>query len=284
MAEFAKRNFKVFFRDRAAVFFSLLSSIIIILLYVLFLGDVLSSGLDTLSNAKELTVNWLMAGLLAATSATAAMGSFEIYVSDRATGIYKDFWSSPIKRTKLVGGYVVSSFLVSLILTLITAIIAFGYIQLKGGGIADVSTLAASLAYIVLTTLLNTSMVFFIVSFFRSTKAFSAVSTVFGTLIGFLTGIYLPIGTLPEWIHWLIKLFPTSHGAALLRQAMMKPHYENIPAEALTEIKKELGITFFFGSYECEALQSILIMVGYTVLFFILAVINLSIESKRSES
>lgn len=282
MAEFAKRNLKVFFRDRAAVFFSLLSSIIIILLYVLFLGDVLSSGLDSIPNAKELTVNWLMAGLLAATSATAAMGSFEIYVSDRATGIYKDFWSSPIKRTKLVGGYVVSSFLVSLILTLITAVIAFGYIQIKGG-IADVFTLVASFAYIVLTTLLNTSMVFFIVSFFRSTKAFSAVSTVFGTLIGFLTGIYLPIGTLPEWIHWLIKFFPTSHGAALLRQSMMQPHFENIPAEAITEIKKELGITFFFGSYECEALQSILIMVGYTVLFFILAVINLSIESKRSE-
>jgi multidrug/hemolysin transport system permease protein len=40
MRAFTVRNLKVFFRDKSSVFFSLLSAIIIIGLYVLFLGDV----------------------------------------------------------------------------------------------------------------------------------------------------------------------------------------------------------------------------------------------------
>ena len=39
MIRFAKRNLMVFFRDKSAVFFSLLSALIIVALYALFLGD-----------------------------------------------------------------------------------------------------------------------------------------------------------------------------------------------------------------------------------------------------
>ncbi len=45
MTIFIKRNLKVFFRDRAAVLFSLLAVFIIIGLYALFLGDVWMSEL-----------------------------------------------------------------------------------------------------------------------------------------------------------------------------------------------------------------------------------------------
>ena len=40
MNTFIKRNVRLFFRDRSAVFFSLLAVLIIIGLYALFLGDV----------------------------------------------------------------------------------------------------------------------------------------------------------------------------------------------------------------------------------------------------
>ena len=61
MIAFTKRNLKVFFRDRPAVFFSLLSSVIMIGLYVLFLGDVYTSDLKNLQKAGEMMDNWIMA-------------------------------------------------------------------------------------------------------------------------------------------------------------------------------------------------------------------------------
>lgn len=276
MTEFAKRNLTIFFRDKSAVFFSLLSSIIIIALYAFFLGDVMTAGLSDIPKAKELMDNWVMAGLLAATSATASMGAFGIYVSDRAMGIYKDFYSSPISRRGLVCSYVLSSFTIGVILSFFTAILAIMYIVLRGGSMPALSVIIGVMIYIILTTMLNTAMMFFIVSFFKSTNAFSSASTVLGTLVGFLTGIYLPIGSLPAGIQWLIKLFPTSHGAALLRQVMTAPLLDSVPSQITAEIKTELGISYLFGSYECGTVQSVLIIILYTILFIVLAILHLT--------
>lgn len=54
MLTFAQRNLKLFFRDKSAVFFSLLAVFIIIGLYALFLGDVWTDSLSDLANARQL--------------------------------------------------------------------------------------------------------------------------------------------------------------------------------------------------------------------------------------
>ena len=41
MIAFAKRNMKIFFRDRMSVFFALLGALLIIGLFALFLGDLM---------------------------------------------------------------------------------------------------------------------------------------------------------------------------------------------------------------------------------------------------
>ncbi|MDD4543026.1 MAG: ABC transporter permease, partial [Clostridia bacterium] len=44
MIVFTKRNLMVFFKDKSAVFFSLLATLIIVALYLLFLGDTWSNS------------------------------------------------------------------------------------------------------------------------------------------------------------------------------------------------------------------------------------------------
>jgi multidrug/hemolysin transport system permease protein len=44
MSAMVKRNLKIYFRDKASVFFSMLSVIIIFALYILFIGDSVNSG------------------------------------------------------------------------------------------------------------------------------------------------------------------------------------------------------------------------------------------------
>ena len=106
MTGFTARNLKVFFKDRTSVFFSLLSVFIIIVLYVLFLGDVWITGLEDLTGVRYLMDSWIMAGLLTITSVTTTMGAYGIMVEDKAKKINKDFTASPIKTRTLVGGYV----------------------------------------------------------------------------------------------------------------------------------------------------------------------------------
>ena len=70
MIAFTKRNLKLFFRDRSAVFFSLMAVFIVVGLYVMFLGDVWTGSLSELEDASTLMNCWIVAGLLIVTSIT----------------------------------------------------------------------------------------------------------------------------------------------------------------------------------------------------------------------
>lgn len=284
MSAFATRNLKVFFRDRSSVFFSLLAVFIIIGLYVLFLGDVWTGSLQGMTGVRFLMDSWIMAGLLAVTSVTTTMGAFGTMVEDKAKKISKDFYSSPISRSGLAAGYIISSYIIGIIMTLITLVLAEIYIVAFGGTIMPFITFLKVLGLILLSTLTNTSIILFIVSFFKSSNAFATASTIIGTLIGFLTGIYLPVGQLPEAVQLVIKVFPVSHSAALLRQAMMEmplsSTFAGAPMEAAAEFRQFMGVEFKFGEATVSPVISVIVLLLTAAVFFGLSIFNMSRKKK----
>lgn len=280
MIGFCSRNLKLFFKDKSSVFFSLLAVFIIIGLYALFLGDVLVKSLPGISGARYLMDSWIMAGLLSVTSVTTTMGAFGIIVEDRAKKITKDFTSSPISKKSVLGGYILSAVLIGLFMSILALVLAEIYIVSSGGKLMDPMTLLKVLGLIVLSTVANSSLMFFLVSFFNSLNAFMTACTVIGTLIGFLTGIYLPIGNLPAGIQWVVKCFPVSHSAALFRQTMMaapmEQSFAGAPAQAVAEFEQQMGVTFSFGETVLPAFGSILILIATGAVFYLLSIWNLS--------
>ena len=280
MKSFIKRNLLVFFRDKAAVFYSLLASLIVIGLYALFLGNNMTSYMDVMPDARQLVDRWLVAGLVAITSITAAMGAFGVMVEDKTKHIIQDFYTSPLRRWKLIGGYVFSAFIIGVILSVITMLVAQIYIIAQGGSLMTFAEYGITLLLILLGSFCNTTMVFFFAYFFTTQSAFGTASTLLGTLIGFVTGIYIPIGVLPDSVQWVIKLFPTSHAVVLLRQVMTDSYfapYQSILSDAVvTDIKQELGIVYFFGDTQLPAYASLLIIAGVGVLFFLLSLIHVT--------
>ena len=281
MISLAKRNIMLFFRDRSAIFFSLLSVFIIIGLYVFFLGDAWIKGFDpSMPNPEAVMGSWIMAGLLAVTSVSTTMGVFGTMVDDKSRDIYKDFVSSPIKRSSLTGGYIISSYVVGMIMCLVTLVLAEAYILYCGGELLSLTAILKVIGTLIVLNFTSTCMVMLFVTLFSSRKAFGTASTVLGTLIGFLTGIYLPIGQLPSGVQTVIKLFPISHGAALLRQLMMEVPmsvtFANVPAEYVKGFETELGVTLSFGDSFVTPAFSIVILLASGILFFVLATINMS--------
>ena len=274
------RNLRLFFRDKSAVFFALLTSLIIIGLYVLFLGDMWVETFQDFTGVREFMDNWVMAGLTAISSVTAGFSAFGTMIGDRSRGIVKDLYAAPVRRRSLAGGYVLSAFLIGYILSLFTLFLAEAYIVARGGAFMNGQALLRVLAILFLSDLSNTAMVFFITSLISGENAFSAVGTVVGTLIGFLTGIYIPIGSLPEPVRWAVRLFPPSHGACLLRREMMEPSlarsFENVPSAYYRQVRQILGVDFSFGGEILPEWGSVLILAGSGALFFLLAVWRLS--------
>ena len=280
MINFMKRNLLVFFKDKASVFFSLLSVFIIIGMYALFLGDVWTSSMKDVPGARNLMDCWIVAGLIAVTSVTTTMGAFGTMVEDKSKKIIKDIHSSPLPRVSIAGGYILSAFIIGVIMCVVALVLCQAYLISEGGTMFTGIQLIKIFGIILLSTFSNTALVLFFVSFFQSNNAFSIASTIIGTVIGFLTGIYIPIGQLPEGVQTVIKVFPPSHSALLLRQVIMedaiKTGFAGAPASAVSDFKEMLGVTFQVGGKAVEPLTSILILIVSGFFFLGLSMLSLS--------
>lgn len=285
MLNLAQRNLKIFFRQKSAVFFSLLGVFVIIGLYVVFLGDVWAENFKDLPEIDALMNNWIMAGIISVTAITTTMGAFGIMVEDKVQKNSKDFYASPIKRSKIVGGYVLSAYFIGLLMSILAFILGEAYIVFSGGELLPVLAMFKVTGIILLSVMMSSSLVFFIVSFFSSTSAFATASTIIGTLVGFLTGIYLPIGSLPDGVQWAIKLFPVSHAGALIRQVMMEnpmaTSFAGIPDAYITDFQSMMGVTYTYGTFTATTTTHILVLVGTTVLFLGLALFNVSRKTQK---
>jgi multidrug/hemolysin transport system permease protein len=282
------RNLKLFFRDKASVFFSLLSVLIIIGLYALFLGNLQVQELENAVGrdvpALDWLVNsWILAGVLAVSTVTVSLGAYGIMVDDVHRGRVKDFFVSPIKRAQLVAGYMISSALISLIMNIIAFIIAEGYIVMSGGELLTPLQMLETFGILCLSIFAFSSLVCFITSYVKSPNAFGTLSTIVGTMIGFVTGIYIPVGVLPDAVVTVMKFIPFSYSAVWLRQiftaAPLEQVFAGIPAEHAKQYADMYGINLYFGDTAVELWMMALIIVGTGVLFFLLSIWRLSKKS-----
>ncbi|MEC9485443.1 MAG: hypothetical protein UMR38_06170 [Candidatus Izemoplasma sp.] len=108
-----ERNLKRYLRDKAAVFFSFLSVIIIIVLYILFLGkmhgDNLTYEMGNIDGIDWMISSWIMAGIIIVSTVTVPLGAVGNLIDDRDDGMLNDFYSSPISRNTLALSYLISA-------------------------------------------------------------------------------------------------------------------------------------------------------------------------------
>ena len=275
-----KRNLKLFFRDKANVFFSMLSVLIVLLLFIVFLADIMVNDINralphaSFEDVRLAVVGLVLAGTIAVATVSSTLGGTARVVYDRADAA-KDFFVSPISRTKLMFSYVISSGIIGFIMSGLSLVVTIIYLALIGGNLPSITNLILLLLTLFLGILSANSMMFLMTCFVKSENAHGSLGTIIGTLIGFLTGVYLPIGQLPDGIAWVVRLFPTSHTASMFRQTLAGKTLENLfdgaPATALTDVQEFFGVTFNFGAFTTNFLFSAIVLIGTSVVFYTIA-------------
>lgn len=279
-----KRNMRVYFRDKVSVFFSFLSILIIVMLYALFLGNIQVSAVKHSAGDVEgirfLVDTWIMAGILAISTVTISLGALGTMVDDQHKKILRDFIVAPVNKSRIVASYIVSTWIITAIVGIFTFVIAEAYIFFSGGELVTLMQLLEILGILMVCIFSSSCIMFFIASFIKTTNAFATFSTIVGTMIGFLAGIYVPLGILPNAVQTIIKFVPVSHGAVLFRQVMMEKPLELVfgmaPEAAKTGYMEYNGIIFKAGDNEISALAMLFILAGSGLLFFVLSVIRAS--------
>ena len=279
-----KRNLQLFFRDKANVFFSLMSVFIIIGLYALFMGDIMAQNLQVQlpfeSDLIKAAIGGIMlGGMVAVTSVTTCNGAIAISIKDKESAAH-DFLTSPISRARIALSYVAANTLIGLFMTTAALILCVVYLVLIGGSLPQWDTWLLLLGTTLLSVLCANSMMYFVSLFIKSRNAYSSFSTITGTLIGFLMGIYLPIGQLPSSVGWLIRLFPMSHAASMYRELLagndLQTLFYGAPAGTLQGVREFFGVFFQIGPHETTLLTSALFLGATTLVFTLLSIWKLS--------
>lgn len=278
------RNLKLYFRDRTSVFFSLLSVLIIIVLYVLFLAELQVDSVNQATNnmipkddLSYLIYSWILAGLLSVTTVTSTLGALGNMVNDRETRIIMDFKSAPIPGMVYPVASVVSAFVVGTIISLISFIGYSVYIFASTGYGFTIEQILQSIGLIALSSLMNAALMGFMVSFFKSNSSFTSASLIVGTIIGFVNGLYIPIGSLPEIVGNVIKFLPFGHIASLFRQVLMTGSidlvFEGAPQEVRDGYITKFGVQFEWDGKmlgpEVSILFILLVFFVSLLLFFV---------------
>ena len=279
----ARRNIRIYVRDRMSVFFSFLSVIIIVALYVLFLGriqvDSIRSAVGDIPGIRPLVDSWIMAGLISVNAVTVTLGVLGTMVFDIEYKRFPDFVVSPIRRSSVVVSYLISAWVIGFLFSLIALAAGELYILSGGGRLLSPKEMLTVVGMIALAVVSSSSIMYLLASFLRSGSAFGTLSTLVGTLIGFITGVYVPLGVLPGAVQKAVVLVPFSHSAAMLRQvfceAPLAAVFNGAPPEARLAYMKMYGIRLFWGSQEIPMTAMVAILVGVTVVFLLLSVLKL---------
>lgn len=250
MFNLAYRNLLLFFKDKTTVFLSFLAEFIVIVLYILFIRDNLIENFQSFSQADLLIDVWMMAGILGISSTSTTMGVYTILVEDQSKKIYRDFMTAPIRHTSIIGGYLTAAISIGIFMTFFLFLMWEFYISIRYDVHPGADRIFIIYGIIFLSSISSACLTLFLVSFLKTSSALASCCTILGSLIGFLTGIYLPMGSLPETVKLLVMGFPVSHGVVLFRQNLMEPFmidsFGSLEIENAQYFIKYMGIQYYY--------------------------------------
>lgn len=230
MFELISRNYKVYTRDRMAFFMSFLSVIVLVLVYQIFLGKIQIDAIKVALNRKTISTDtiqmvnyWLIAGLTTIISMTGTLGAFGTMVSDREKKLSEDFKVSPTSTMIIEISYAIFAIFFGIILTMFSCIFAIGILN-GFSSLLDFSIMDYVIIFgiVSLGTILSAAIILPVLAFIQTSSAFTILSTIVGTFIGFISGVYLSIGSVGRTLQEVMTWFPLTQINALLKQVLMK--------------------------------------------------------------
>jgi multidrug/hemolysin transport system permease protein len=283
------RNLRLFVRDKALVFFSFLSVIIILGLYVLFLGEIQVSnirqsiGMD-IPEIDALVYAWMLPGLIAVASMTLSLGNMSRLVDDAQAENLNDFLVSPMKRWQLILSYLLSCITITFFISVLMFILSLFIVKLKGGPWLNTEQILQSLGVMFLVIISSALLSLYIASWIKTQNTYGVVNSMVGTFIGFVTGAYMPMGIMPVFVQNMFNILPVSMGGSLLRQIYLGPILDTVfkqaPAEMVLDYRYFQGIDLkVFGN----VLEPNIMLMGIIASIFILFILNFIRFSKLSK-
>ena len=236
-----KRNLLLFFKDWQSILFSLLTSIIVLILYLLFLkGTFVSAiqsameqypGLASMVPQKDIAMFanlFLLSGILGSAMISVPFSCITVVVKDRANKVDYDILSTPLKRGQIIFAYFVSAVLTSILLNSIILAVGLIGIRMQGNIYLNASQVIKAFSIVALGSISASAIFMIIVLFFKTVSACEAFFGILSAASGFVIGAYIPISQFSNGVQTVCNLFPASQITIMLRNILLNGLLEHI--------------------------------------------------------
>jgi len=238
---FIKRNLLLFFKDWQSILFSLLTSIIVLVLYLLFLkGTFVSAiqsameqypGLASMVPQKDIDMFanlFLLSGILGSAMISVPFSCITVLVKDRANKVDYDILATPMKRGQIIFAYFVSAVLTSTLLTDIILAVGLIGIRMQGNMYLNISQVVKAFSIVALGSISASAIFMIVVLFFKTVSACEAFFGILSAASGFVIGAYIPISQFSNEVQTVCNLFPASQITIMLRNILLNRLLDHI--------------------------------------------------------
>ena len=285
------RNLKLYFKDKMTFFVSLITPVILFVLFATFLKStyekqliaIVGEGILPTSLINAFSGGWLFSSVLATSCITVAFCS-GIMIIDKINSADIDFKVTPIKNYILKLSYVLANMLSTFIVCFVFLIIGLIYLGIVGFYLTFLDVLLI-IANIILTSLFGTLLANIIWSFTRSQGVMSSICTLVSALYGFICGAYMPISTMGEGIKNFTSLLPGTYSTILFRQGFLNgtldKMLEYVHSPVVDTIKQSFDVSYIAFGTNIPTWAMYLIILFTSVVLLILLIIISTIKIRR---
>lgn len=275
-----RRNTKLYFKDKGMFFTSLITPLILLVLYGTFLSNVYEDMFRSAVEAAGTTVSdkliggcvggELISSLLAVSCVTVAFCSNLLMVQDKITGARKDLTIAPVKPGVLALSYYMSTLISTLLICFAATGVCLAYLAYVGWYLT-IGDVAALLLDVVLLVLFGTALSS-CVNYPLSTQGQgSAVGTIISAGYGFICGAYMPISQFSQGLQKVIMFLPGTYGTSLLRNHVLRGVFGEMGAQGFTNevveaIRDSVDCNLYFFGNKVAIPTMYIVLAGAVVL------------------
>lgn len=292
LSALVKRNTKLYFKDKGMFISSLITPIILLVLYSTFLKKVYDDSFRSALKAAGATVSdsvlngcvggQLVSSLLAVSCITVAFCSNLLMIKDKTSGARHDLTVSPVRFGTLGLGYYISTLVSTLIISFSALAASLIYLSAVGWYLtaADV---ALTVLDVFLLTMFGTALSSCVNFFLTTDGQASAVGTIVSAGYGFICGAYMPISNFGSGLQKVLSFLPGTYGTSLLRNHAMRGVFaemksQGFPSEIVDAIRDSVDCNLDFfgtkvgtGAMYAVLCGSIILLIGIYVIMNILS-------------
>lgn len=291
-----KRNIKLYFKDKGMFFTSLITPLILLVLYGTFLSNVYEDTFRSALEAAGATVSdkliggcvggELVSSLLAVSCVTVAFCSNLLMVQDKITGARRDITIAPVRPSTLALSYYLSTLISTMLICFIATGVCLGYLSYVGWYLTagDIAKLFLDVVLLVLFGTALSSCVNFPLS---TQGQASAVGTIVSAGYGFVCGAYMPISQFSEGLQKVISFLPGTYGTSLLRNHALRGVFEEMgaqefPDEIVEAIRDSVDCNlYFFGDKVALSNMYVILISAIVIAIVIYVAMNVLLAGKR---